>query len=1177
MSMATAQAPSSRPAPAKHEAFLEGQLHRAVARVRTFDLLVGLFIFLIISLLYGLTLIVLDAWLELPSLIRQIAFGLYFIGAIAYLSWAAVKQVRWRVNPYYAAVHLERTLPGAKNSLVNWLDLRDQPLPPAIRGAVGARAAKDLSQAKIEQAITGRAVLCLGGGVLGLFILLVSLLAVFGPNKFFGLWHRAFLPFTEKTIPTRTKLEIAEPPPPHNAVVPIGQSVNFAVRVEGRVPKPDQPDAIRLQFRYSQSEPVYQERVLSRGISDSDWGYLLPGSEVQNGFFYKIKGGDFTTPEYQVQARSSPVITGFSVTYKHRPYLQRPPETKSDPNLIGWRGTEVTLVAKTNRTVKEGRLTVETPEKGTFASERVEEDDHALRFRFILVKAGSYHIRFIAADGEASGDSVPYTITILPDNPPVVDLTEPGTEVPVASNGTLPLKGGAKDDYGITDMKLRMRVKGGRNLQAKPYQPGQYRYEDGGYPLEHDYQDFIDLNRLALEDGKPYQPQPGDEIEYWLEATDNCDFPDPKGQVGSSKVYKIKVTKPTSEEQSQKDRKKSEQEQSKHEQQQSDKRQQENQQRKDQAQNASSEQKNDPQSRQDQANKNIQKELEEQVKDKKAEGKPESNSSKPGESKNEGNKNPDKGQTPNQGQNQNPNPNPNQNQNQNQNQSKTGESKPQPKDGGNGKNESKGGENKPQPKPSDKHEGESKDQGQTGQQPKPQDGGGQGKGSEHGSSSQQPQAGKTAGQQHQGENKTGQKPGDAKPEGQGGSKGTDTAGQTRTEKTPTGQTTKGGGHPDGNQKGTPVNDDRPATGEAKPDASAKGNSKGSPSDKPNTTVPSGQAKDKGGDGQPGGAPNGQQKPAKGAEAKNSGGARGDGKDERKNAGGNGEPNLDRVADLAKQAQNGNAKDKADAQKQLAQIAKEAKDAKVREAAQQALKKAENLGGTSPQGTDQNVKNQTAGPTGSDSKKLDKPPSNTAGNSGGKGDDPKRPGQADGGGDKTAKTGDPSRPSAGGNSSGNESNEKTDAKNPTPGQAGNNPGGGQGAQEKAGSPSGNDAAAAAAAANADNKRKANELQLEELMKKITPEMLKERNWTEEDLQRWHNAMKDMIKREHKADMEKLAKPQSGNARLPGGFRQGEKGTGESPDLQNIGKTAPPPEIRNAYQEFTQELSKLKRAK
>src|SRR5262249_45308195 len=160
-----------------------------------------------------------------------------------------------------------------------------------------------------DEAIAGRGVLCLGGAVLALFVLQGALLFVFGPGKFFSLWQRAFIPFTETSILRRTNLTIVEPHAPHDATVPTGQSVNFRGRVEGRVPKPDQADAIRLQFRYSQTEPVYQERVLSQLTSDTDWGYLLPGSEVQNGFFYRIAGGDYTTPEYQVTTRSTPLIT----------------------------------------------------------------------------------------------------------------------------------------------------------------------------------------------------------------------------------------------------------------------------------------------------------------------------------------------------------------------------------------------------------------------------------------------------------------------------------------------------------------------------------------------------------------------------------------------------------------------------------------------------------------------------------------------------------------------------------------------------------------------------------------------------------------------------------------------------------------------------------------------------
>ena len=68
-----------------------------------------------------------------------------------------------RINPYFAARQLERSLPGAKNSVVNWLDLHDENLPSAIRGAVGQRAARDLGQADLDKAVSARRAYWAGG------------------------------------------------------------------------------------------------------------------------------------------------------------------------------------------------------------------------------------------------------------------------------------------------------------------------------------------------------------------------------------------------------------------------------------------------------------------------------------------------------------------------------------------------------------------------------------------------------------------------------------------------------------------------------------------------------------------------------------------------------------------------------------------------------------------------------------------------------------------------------------------------------------------------------------------------------------------------------------------------------------------------------------------------------
>ena len=81
--------------------------------------------------------VLLDRWLDLPSAFRQVALILYAIGASVFAAVVLTRPFRRMVNPYFAARQVERAVPASKNSVVNWLDLRDEPL--AADGAIGAR------------------------------------------------------------------------------------------------------------------------------------------------------------------------------------------------------------------------------------------------------------------------------------------------------------------------------------------------------------------------------------------------------------------------------------------------------------------------------------------------------------------------------------------------------------------------------------------------------------------------------------------------------------------------------------------------------------------------------------------------------------------------------------------------------------------------------------------------------------------------------------------------------------------------------------------------------------------------------------------------------------------------------------------------------------------------------
>jgi collagen type III alpha len=527
----------ANPAPVlKYETFVEQQLARARHRIRALDLAAASLGFLIITLAYGLATAVLDRLLALPPVVRQVAFLVYVFGCLAYIGVTVIVPLCRQINPYFAALQVEHSLPGAKNSVINWLDLRRQQLPVAIQGAVIHRAARELARADLDQAISAKRAGWLGGALSGL-VLALLVLFLLGPRQFYSLMGRAFAPFNAAPMATRTFIRVIQPAE-GDAVVPVGRAVTITAQVDGNVPVTTGPHAIRLLLRYQPGDP-YEERLLRRGEESGEWTILVSAPDVHNGFWYKVAGGDAETPEYHIQVRSTPLLTDFSATYQFRPYVNRADQTTRDPNLEALRGTKVTLVARTNRDVASGSLVMdgETP----IAAALVSTDPQALSFEFTIEKDTTYRIWFTSADNEKNSEPAPYSIRALPDQVPHVELTKPGKDISLPANGLLRLTGVAQDDFGLTRLTLKIRVD---SVQSKPYRKGKsFQLAGGGYPRKLDYTDFVELDNFLQKDGQHLLP--GMTIEYWLEAVDNCDYP--SANVGTSEHFKVKITDPAND------------------------------------------------------------------------------------------------------------------------------------------------------------------------------------------------------------------------------------------------------------------------------------------------------------------------------------------------------------------------------------------------------------------------------------------------------------------------------------------------------------------------------------------------------------------------------------------------------------------------------------------------------
>jgi hypothetical protein len=528
----------------KFETEVQQQLAQVVRRIRTHDLLCGVFLLAVVAFGYLAAMMTLDRWLDIPAWVRQLGFlGLLAtLGLIAYRG--IVRPFRQAVNPLYAAREVEETVEDAKNSVVNWVDLQDKPMAEGVRAVVAARAAKQFKDADLDKAGESKRLLWLGGALGGLVVVLAALFMTFKPAVFGSLFGRAVNPFSSGAIATRTQIDIVEPKG-GDLTVTAGQPVTVTVQVGGKVPDPDAQDRLVVLLRHNQADENFDDVPLEPGTATREWTIRLPERLVQNGFWYKVKGGDAETAEHRVTVRPKPTLTEFEVSYEYPEYLRMKPDTVKSQHLEAHRGTVVTVTAKANRTLKDGRAVLSN-NPVPVAGEVVGEQKDSLRVKFPLTESGTYRLLFNSVEGEANTDATVYDIRVLSDQPPTATITNPKDEdITLAMNETLSVDAQVGDDFGIDKVTLRFKLTAPNQptkpLKGKPYQNGQSfkRAADGTYPTALDYKDSVALPSLTDEAGQPVELKPDAVLEYWLEAVDNCTIPE--ANVGKSKVQKVRL------------------------------------------------------------------------------------------------------------------------------------------------------------------------------------------------------------------------------------------------------------------------------------------------------------------------------------------------------------------------------------------------------------------------------------------------------------------------------------------------------------------------------------------------------------------------------------------------------------------------------------------------------------
>jgi collagen type III alpha len=386
---------SPKPA-SKQEEFVEKQIEHARNRIRALDWLVVGLMLLIGTFAFASALFLIDRYVETPKGTGWAVIGIYLFIALGFLYLVMFRPSRRQINPFYAARRVEENIPDAKNSVVNYVDLKDDAkVPGSVKLAIGVRAAKDLKQVDLNQVIQKRQIVWLIGTAVLFFA---------------GAVVAAVLP------PTRTTLAMVNPKG-GDATIIQGEDFRVEVDIRGRVPQRTEPDAPRVRLWYNPDDPTtFEDRPLEPAEGRGRFVLTIPAKQVRNGFHYRVMAGNAASADFELKVHIIPQFTGWKVEYEFPEYLQREPEKSDNPNLVGHFNTVVTLTAFTNRPVRSGAIEIEGQAE-RIQGQLLADNPEAIRFRVPMQRSSHYRIRFITTEGDDNPNPQRYSLLLLDPRP----------------------------------------------------------------------------------------------------------------------------------------------------------------------------------------------------------------------------------------------------------------------------------------------------------------------------------------------------------------------------------------------------------------------------------------------------------------------------------------------------------------------------------------------------------------------------------------------------------------------------------------------------------------------------------------------------------------------------------------------------------------------------------------
>jgi len=440
----------------------------------------------------------------------------------AVIGWSCFRFLR-RLSRERAALYIEQKQPRLRNNLINSLQLYPQVSHTSAVSGISTSMVMALLRAtrnqvaalKLDDLVDSRPVKS-RLSLLAILLVPVTVMALFNPAGVDGTISMLTRPLDHLPA-TETTIEVE----PKGLRVVRGAPVTIQATTGGAIPESLQ--LITWSGTTNRGELIGAEKLPMESLGGGKFSAKI--ARLEKSLRYRAVAGSFTSATYSAAAVDPPEIANVQLVLYPPAYTALGSVSVAEGSIEGLKGSTVRLDAVTTQDVVKAEIVLDDGKKIP-----LKIDGRKLQANLVLFQSQSYRIMVEDAYGFRN-TPISYELRVKPDGFPTVDLLQPTIDLEINGDEILTLEYGARDDFGIAELALVVKV-GEREDKVTLQKENSQRLI-----LRDSYK--WDLGRLAL--------QEGDEAAFYLQVFDNDTISGPK--IGTSRTIRLKLKNIKSEHQ----------------------------------------------------------------------------------------------------------------------------------------------------------------------------------------------------------------------------------------------------------------------------------------------------------------------------------------------------------------------------------------------------------------------------------------------------------------------------------------------------------------------------------------------------------------------------------------------------------------------------------------------------